>query len=76
MVTAMLDIANKALNGFSDLVRLFSLLLIGGIMVSIGLMLAAGGRPEGAIPLILGLLAFFQVPALVKTLYQDLTGDY
>jgi NhaP-type Na+/H+ or K+/H+ antiporter len=72
----MFDTATRWLNRFSDLVRLFILILIGVMMTGVGVVLARGGRPEAAIPLLFGAMAFLQLPKLIKNLYRDVTGNY
>ncbi|MEQ9505370.1 MAG: hypothetical protein RLO80_03805 [Hyphomonas sp.] len=72
----MIEQATKSLGIFSDAVRLAALLLLSVMFSGAGAMLAAGGRPEAILPLLLAAGAISQLPRLVLNLYRDLTGNY
>lgn len=72
----MMETVTKLIDGFSDIVRAFILVLFGTMMIFVGLMLATSGRYEAAFPLALGALSLAQVPRLMINLYRDFTGNY
>jgi hypothetical protein len=66
----------KVLDHIFDAIRIFALSIVSVVMLSVGLMLALGGRPEGLIPLVLGSLAAFNLLKLGRQLYRNVTGMF
>ncbi|KCZ88324.1 hypothetical protein [Hyphomonas johnsonii] len=70
----MYHFLTKVLSRISEVIRIFALSIVGLMMLSTGLVLAIGGRPEALIPLVLGGFAVFNLRKLVLQLYREIGG--
>ena len=72
----MCHFLTRVLAHISEAMRIFAASIASVVILSVGLMLALGGRLEGLIPLVFGSLAVFSLWKLVRQIDRNVTGMF